>query len=347
VIPAPAAGTSFITGLESTLVTAGQRKTLDLRYWPDGPMGVEKTRSGYLFHSPNGPNVARTKGRLDDPLRFGVTPNIEVEGARALTDVGYASGGPIYRDRSSGMRLMFVHAERFPNPLYPQRFYATVGLARSYDRGRSWRFLGEVFSPRLTYAAFKAGSPCGPRAGSSFGQFVVRRVAGVRYFYIYGPDQQAGTECPTNFAVARAPVSQVLAAAANGTVTRWSKYYNGTWVEPGLGGRSSDLWQGQLRSFAIAHNRALDRDLIVMARQVDDRRFSMVISESADGLSWSQPTTLFTVSGEIYAPTIVGRGNPRVTGRRFFVYYTNSLLEPSGGFRWDDGALRRRQLSVP
>src|SRR5207247_1664664 len=107
-LPSHAAASFFSAGNEATIVTQTQRGLLGLKWWPDGPMGVEKTTTGYTFNASNGPNVARTTGTLDNPIGANVTPAVEITGARALTDVGYASGGPVYRAQATGMRLMFV-----------------------------------------------------------------------------------------------------------------------------------------------------------------------------------------------------------------------------------------------
>ena len=45
--------------------------------------------------------------------------------------------------------------------------------------------------------------------------------------------------------MARARLNDVLSAAKDGRVTAWSKYANGGWEQPGLGGASSDLTPGQ------------------------------------------------------------------------------------------------------
>src|SRR5262245_41645615 len=50
----------------------------------------------------------------------------------------------------------------------------------------------------------------------------------------------AGTTLPS-----RARVADVVAAANDSsTVVAWTKYYNGDWTEPGLGGRSNYLEEG-------------------------------------------------------------------------------------------------------
>jgi hypothetical protein len=344
---APAAAASTYTvGSEQTLVTAQQRTAAQLKWWPDGPMGVQKTLTGYVFNSPNGPDAARSTGTLDNPIATGVTPRIQVAGARDLQDLGYASGGPLYEVRTNGSELLFLHLERYPTG-DPKVWYGSVGLARSTDDGRSWRFLGEILTSELSYSQYRAAPPCGDVSPATFGQYVIRDVGGVNYFYAYDADVAPGPGCQIRMAVARAPVSEVVAASKRNTVSPWFKYYDGGWTQPGLGGASTDIWTGPQRTFAVSYNAAIDRYLMVMSSLETDGRYSLEVSESVDGIAWSTPTTLFADTRELYAPTIVGTGrSPATSGASFYVYYTSSALSPLGGFRWDDGSLRRRLISV-
>jgi hypothetical protein len=359
VSPAPPAP-QLVLGPQRTIVPAQERLAKDLTFWPDGPLGVERSGSGYVFEGPNHGDVTRTAGTLDNPLGQ-VTPTIKVAGAAAaLPDAGYAAGGPIYRDPSSGTRLMFVHVERYPTGDPRDGSYASIGLARSTDDGRSWRFLGAIFTQNLTYEQYRADpGRCGSDVenrhyavvNTSFGQYVIRSEGGTDYFYIYGADAQqppsdAGA-CPVSFAVARAPVSEVLDAARRGEVSDWHKYFDGSWDEPGLGGRSSDVWPGtRLLSFDVSYNEYLHRYILVMPDLISGNRFALQISESADGVSWSTPTNAFETRGEIYAPTIVGLGpDPRRTDQAFYVLYTNSPKQWAIQSRWVDARLRSRLVA--
>jgi hypothetical protein len=351
----------LVLGPQRTLVPAAERHAADLTFWPDGPLGVEREGSRYVFEGPSHGDIARTAGTLDDPVSGGVTPAIEVKGAaQALPDVGYAAGGPIYRDPSSGMRLMFVHLERYPTGDPRGGSYASIGLASSTDDGHSWRFLGPIFTQNLTYEQFKADpGRCGSDqenrqygvVNTSFGQYVIRNEGGTDYFYIYGADAQQppadGGACPVSFAVARAPVSEVVDAARQGGVSDWRKYFDGSWDEAGLGGRSSDVWpRTRLLSFDVSWNTYLHRYVLVMPDLVSGNRFELQISESADGVHWSTPATAFETRGEIYAPTIVGLGNDtRTSGQAFYVLYTNSPRQWSIQSRWIDGRLRSRVVA--
>jgi hypothetical protein len=340
----PSAAALTTPGPEEVVLTAAQRDAVGLDRWPDGPMGLVRSPSGYTFYGANSGNVGRAQGALDNPALGQVTPSIDMQGAKQLTDVKYASGGPIY-DAGGGMQLMFVHLERRP-PGTSKTWYASIGLAKSTDDGSTWTFLGEILKHNLRYSTFKRRQPCGAVAEASFGQYVIRSVGNASYFYIYSPDTQSN--CNVNVAVARAPVSAVVAAARNGAVSPWTKYRNGAWSEPGLGGRSSDVAPSRARrSFALAYSSYLHRYILAMAKIVTPGVYGLEISTSADGIRWSDPQILFTAPAEIYAPTIIGTGiDPTVVDRQFYVYYSYSPNAATfGGYRWSDASLRRRLIT--
>jgi hypothetical protein len=343
-LPAPSPAATLTTaGKEEVVVTTAERGAAGLNTWPDGPMGLDRTRAGYTFYGANSGNIARAAGDLADPVASDVSPNIKIQGTKQLPDVRYASGGPIY-DAGAGMMLMFIHLERRP-PGSSHSWYGSIGLAKSTDNGHTWTFLGEIFKPNLSYAAFKATHPCGAVTETSFGQYVHHAVDGTDYFYIYSPDTQAN--CNSNFAVARAPVGAVVRAARAGTVSRWSKYAAGSWSEPSLGGRSTDVGSNlPRRSFDVAYSPDLNRYVLAITAYASPGVYALETSQSADGVNWSSPQIVFTAAAEIYAPTIVGTGpDPATATQQFYVYYSNSPNAAFGGYRWSDASLCRRLLS--
>jgi hypothetical protein len=331
-------------GKEEVVMTPSERASVGLGAWPDGPMGIQRSRAGYSFYGANSANVARTGGTLDHPAGSEVSSRIQVEGAKRLADVRYASGGPIY-DAGGGMKLMFIHLERSLAGT-SKSWYGSIGLAKSTDGGRSWSFLGEIFKHNLSYSTYKRSRPCGDVAEASFGQYVLRSSGGTNYFYSYSPDTQRN--CDVTFAVARAPVAAVIQRARHGGVSRWSKHYNGTWRQPALGGRSSNVAppNSPRRSFAMAYDADRKRYVLAMTRLFTWGVFGLEISHSTDGVNWTSPQVVFTTVGEVYAPTIVGTGpDPAVATKSFYVYYSYSPQGGLGGYRWSDASLRRRLLS--
>ena len=165
----------------------------------------------------------------------------------------------IYRAEDGGL-LGFIHTEKAGNG---RKF--RISLAYSTDDGDTWTKLGHIIQP--------------------YGDPDDLNVAGVPYlskdgyFYIYYLDTNGE-------AVARANVSEVLAAAQNGRTTTWRKYYNGNWNEPGLGGNSTHLGTlGALHSDA-AYSTVL-RQYILTGYEHGVRR-GVWIAFSTDGVNWSE-----------------------------------------------------------
>ena len=331
--------------------------------WPDTPLGVIKTASGYEFFGSDGGDHSRqmweghwvgnnkwgsfvkTEGTLDNPLGseapqdISVSPNPDPSANPNYPSYGYMGGGPVFQVPAgmpgAGNLLATYHAE-LPN----DALYAALGLATSTDNGLHWTDLGEIIRLNQSYApgldGFEIGD--GPLVLSPDG----------KYFYLYFPDWIAnGTlhigSSTNNVSVARASVSAVLNAAFGSspphTVT-FEKFYRGTWdLQPAVGGTSTDLvpkapFAGYLD---IHYNSALQRYALIIS---DDTDFAY--AESIDGLRWTVPIDIGTFGPTAAYPTAVGLGDdPHILGKNFFVYFT--YLPPDGS-GWKNGELRR--LSV-
>lgn len=319
-----------------------QRKTnKGLDWWVDGPISAEPVgHRRYAFRAPNGGDVAVTRGTLADPAASVANRAKEIAHP-GYPDIGYLSGGQVY-DLGGDRRLMLVHAERYPTGDVTV-FYGTIGLALSRDGGRTWRFLGEIFRPQLPYEAFQG---CRDAVNASFGQFVIARTEGRRWFYSYTLDHTDA--CATDYAVFRAPVGEVVAAARRGRVTSWHKYFQGAFAEPALGGRFTDILPGaQTRSFAVTYNTHLGRYLFIYPHQERGQAYwQWRLAESPDGINWSEPAPLGEPTpGELYAPSVISPDSrPATSGREFWLYYTAS--QSSGFDRWATSTLSRRRLTV-
>ncbi len=95
-----------------------------------------------------------------------------------------------------------------------------IGVVHSNDGGEHWTYCGEIVRPNNSKGNV-GGTPL---------------LAVGEYFHVYfnehGPDGR-------RLAVARAKISDVLAAARIDTVTAWHKYRGGSWGEDGLTGLGS------------------------------------------------------------------------------------------------------------
>jgi hypothetical protein len=339
--------------------------------WPDTPIGVIKTSSGYEFFASDGGlhnrqiwqghsvgnnkygSVVTTLGTLDNPLGTGdpqdvsVSPNPDDAVSPTYPSFGYMGGGPVYQVPAgmpgAGNLLATYHGE-----LPVDALYAALGLAASTDNGLHWTDLGEIIRLNQAYAlgldGFEIGD--GPLVLSPDG----------KYFYLYFPDWMAngtphtadasGVSTTTNVSVARATVASVLEAAfgsAHPHAVPFEKFYSGNWhLQPGSGGASTDLiptsqYSGYLD---IHYNSALHRYVMIIS---NDTTFAY--AESIDALHWTTPVSLGDFGPIAAYPTAVGLGDdPHVLEKKFFLYFTHL---PTDGTGWAGGSLRRLTLTCP
>src|SRR5262245_29973468 len=116
----------FSVGQREVIYTKNQRQNKKLTNWPDGSLGVVRNaQGGYEFYGANGGSPAKTTGTLTDPGRGKQSVSI----INRTQGFDYLSGGPIYQDPTSGLRLMIYHAETHGRSA--KDFYSMLGLAAS------------------------------------------------------------------------------------------------------------------------------------------------------------------------------------------------------------------------
>lgn len=308
-------------GPEEVVLTKEQRDGAGLNWWPDGTMGVIRNGDEYSFFAANSGHPGLSRGNLANPIASGATPHAAIAGIKH--DIKYAAGGPVYAE--GGRLFMIYHAERWIGG-DSHRFYSTLGLAQSTDGGNSWEDSGEIISPNVPMGT----TPIDIGGGAL--------VSAGPYLYVYFQDiLESGEHVP--LAVARALKSDLIAPPTDGR-SRWMKWFDGAWSQPGLGGKSTALNAGRGWFASAAYSKSLGKFLMVFP---DGGKLTLL--ESSDGVSWERPTTVAPANGaEQFYPTIVGAGpDPQDAGSQFFVYYTRSQLGKWD--RWTDAALVRRLVS--
>jgi len=221
--------------------------------------------------------------------------------------------------------LAFVHEENVDNSGQVTgniEGKTRIGLAWSSDGGDSWRYLGRIISPYGDPQPFNIeGAP-----------YIVNNG----YFHVYYIDQDINGL--NGIGVSRASMSSVIDAARAGNVgtALWSKYFNGGWTEPGLGGRPSFPSSQQ----EIIHTQAVHSSytgkyympLTFMAwynGQGGYSNASVKLYESTDSLSWSLSSTLVDEYAASQGPSggyqccsltdVNGTANHEI-GQKFYVY---------------------------
>jgi hypothetical protein len=180
--------------------------TADGFAWPDTPLGVVKSGSGYAFFGSDGGkhsrqlwqghwygnnkygSITRTLGTLDNPLGSGppidvtINPNPDPAVNPFYQSYDYMGGGPVYKVPAgmvgAGNLLMVYHAEIAT--IQTQSFDSIFALAASTDQGMSWTDLGEIIRVNQGYRTDMDGFDIGdaPLVVSPDG----------KYFYIYFRD---------------------------------------------------------------------------------------------------------------------------------------------------------------
>jgi hypothetical protein len=319
----------FSIGAKETVYSASKRKS-KAASWPDGNFGVLSNGDGtYDFYAANSSKIKVSSGPLTDPaakkVGTGKIWNIPKKTYK------YVAGGPVYEDAASGARLMVYHAEKH----FGSRYSVDLGLAVSFDpKGLDFFDLGPIITPNIPVGANPYSSDLGG------GTFAIKDGMFNVYFRDYLADPADGFSA--ELAVARAPLADVISNSIAGQRTDFTKYYNGGWTEPGLGGRSSALEVGNPANWwaSVSYNDYLDQMVLVSSQwQAGGTGPDLYMATSADGVNWSARQPLVLDGGEQMYPSIIGTGpDPQVTGQSFYVYYTD-------GKRWGSAQLARRLVT--
>jgi hypothetical protein len=340
-------------GSPQTMLTAPQRIGDGLNYFPDGNMGAFLSNGTYYVFAPVGYTQGITLASLNTWTSglnlLNTSPGFPLGGPGAF-DQDYAGGGAVYLDSKTGILIGLYHGEYWYNPPGDGSvFYAGHGLAYSNDLGVTWKKLGQIVSPQTA----RSGN-CQVDVGTG-----TLLVVGA-YLYDYYVDE--GSNCDTNnfnIAVARAPLSAVIAAAQAGTSftsgagTLFMKYTgNGSWNGDGVtdlanpqngGGAFAGLLTGNSYFEPnVAYNSYLNQYVMTYSNSFA----SLEIRFSSDGLTWGSPTTIVSGGGEppngIYYPTLFNAsgGDPETLGSTFSLYY----VDPFGD--WSQSNLMRVQVTV-
>lgn len=323
------AGPILAVGDREVIYTTSQRRNLGLNFWPDGNMGVAAAGNGQIhFYAANSSSSVRTTGSLTSPGAS--KQNVNIYGSSGYN---YLAGGPIYQDPATGTRLMVYHAEVHGGSA--QQYYTTLGLAVATDSsGLNFQDLGAIVRPNLPQTLNTSIDIGGGSITAFNGDLYIH----YRDFMANGSVNQ--------LAVARAPLSQVISNAMSRQGTQFTKYYNGAWSQPGLGGLSSHLETGNRNNgwTSVTYNDYLNQFVMATTEQYGNDRGDLYFVGSVDGVNWGPRVPIALDVGEQFYPSLVGMGpDPARTGQSFYVYYTDS--QAGMWNRWNDALLVRRQIT--
>jgi hypothetical protein len=250
---------------------------------------VVKEGQRFWFLSYGGRDIwEKYLGTLDNPFARLIwrRPNYEILGMQApppnpqVYDKTWITN--IYQEPDGGGVLGFIHVEREPKGRYVGK--ARVALGWSSDYGDTWKYLGYIIEPeRDPDSIVMPGSP-----------YIIKDG----YFYVYSTETCATPdgEKQRGTSVARAPVNQVLAAAKQGTLIPWHKYYNGNWNSDALGGPCTviiPISEGHTHTDA-GYSVYSHSYFLVLARggSWQGRTSTSKLYRSKDGINWTSSTLI-------------------------------------------------------
>ncbi len=231
-LPAQAADFTWTTGAD---VTASA-----FRY-VDGAPGIVKDGNDlwvvYADGAVAGAPIRRFKGTNLDNL---VQQSDGVKDASFNSPYGddvYWLMGGIWVD-GDGIWYSSVHVEfnYHINEGIGKTWFRRIGLATSSDKGANWHYCGDIITSNHSYDPGE-GTSGYFNYGPGSQHMYVDTVGGYIYLYYdiaWCTELSSYTQYPTG-RVARSPISSKMAAGS------WTKFYNGSWSQSGLGGSDSDI----------------------------------------------------------------------------------------------------------
>ena len=141
-------------------------------------------------------------------------------------------------DPDTGDWYGLVHNEFTPQPFGDGLHYDAIDYAVSHDQGKTWSIVGHaITSP---YSTTRGDTTAFPQQTYYYGdgdpRLYVDTASG--YFYAYYGSRvvnKSGSWVAFYEHVARAPIADKMATGS------WEKYYDGSWSQPGVGGKESNL----------------------------------------------------------------------------------------------------------
>lgn len=168
------------------------------------------------------------------------------------------------------------HYHAVPNDQF--NWFRRIGLATSSDQGATWHYAGDIITgPHSVFAADFAGDRYDWGDGDQ--KFFVDTRGG--YFYIYyetGWITKATGAREQFIDVARCPIAEHMAPGC------WTKWYDGAWDQPGLGGLDSAVFSHE-NTAAIVYSTALRAYVAI-----GDGPSFISVAASLERQEWSAPT---------------------------------------------------------
>lgn len=144
----------------------------------------------------------------------------------------------VWVDPDTGDWVGLVHNEFSPQPYGDGLHFDGIDRAISSDNGKTWRITERIITS--PYATTRGDESAFPQQTYSYGDGDPRLTVDIAsgYFYVFYGSRvlnKGGSWVAFYAHVARAPMSGKMVAGS------WEKYYAGSWSQPGVGGKESNL----------------------------------------------------------------------------------------------------------
>ncbi len=338
---------SLSVGRQTILIPAGRYNTT---HFPDQPISVlsEQPLSVLMVC---GVGTKLFYGRNWETITF--ADYVLQPGQPNDFDGGYAGIGGVHRDGATLYALYHAenHIDKSSDVAKARNQFAgmfSVGLALSQDDGKSFQKKGQVLSSSHPY---QQGRECG-----GLGDITVCPDRTKTHLLAYYADFSRGQGKGVQICMARCAINDKAMPGS------WKKYHNGSFNEPGLGGKETyvlsladdgaDAWCPH-----VTYSADLDRYFLTFAatynNETDGQSFfrpvksGIYIASSQDGIHWSEPVLAFRHSvllikgspGAMH-PTLYLEGKKKdgVKGTLFYAYTPDWATTPHH--------LAARQISI-
>jgi hypothetical protein len=204
-------------------------------------------------------------------------------------------------------------------------FYASIALAVTQDSGRTFRKLGPVITGQLP-------KDLAARPDQGAGDLWVTRDKDNRYLYCYYCDHSRVDHRGVQICLARSAVRD------RGMPGTWTKYFEGAFSQPGLGGKDTPVMSktaeaGDAIFPNVTYSRTFGQYLMLFnvvayreLNQAKPDKTGMYIAFSSDGIRWSSPVQILRswsvprLGEEIaWHPTLIWDDNS-MTGWLYYAY---------------------------
>jgi len=288
---------------QEVLAELGEPKVLlghnqfGLKYFPDMPVCTISQKPLTFLMA-----VTTSTYLVAGPDLNSLHPVAEVlrPGRPGTFDGNYVGIGGIVVEANGSDLIALYHAEDhsgMPELGYNKvpGFYASVGLATSKDGGRSFEKLGPVLTSN------QPKNPNGGYPAQGLGDPTVCRSKDGQYLLAYYSEHSRVNGRGVQIGLARSPVS------AGARPKTWQKYFEGSFDQPGLGGKETPVismqkFQADAHCPSVVYVEPFKKYVMVFcclayadfeAKKAD--RSGIYIASSGDGIVWNEPILIYSV----------------------------------------------------